>query len=168
MSKSSIRILGSGPTSAPPLELQYRACCWLLNFSGPSCTIFPLDDIIAVFASRHKILNFWVVCTKYSANLCFLMFVPNRTNKIGQLFYSHVLLHHCHFFSSIFLHPSRSLGVSSTFSPISAKSPPGSTSKSGRRAQASRTCWYLFSSNSDPKRMLSFTVPFWIQDCCGT
>lgn len=94
--KSSIRRLGSGSASAPPLGLQHWACGRLLN---PSYIIFPFDYVIPVFASGHEIWNFWIICTKYSANLCFLMFVPNRTNKIGQLFYSHVLFHHCHFFS---------------------------------------------------------------------
>lgn len=52
-----------------------------------------------------------------------------------------------------------------TFSPISVRSPPGSSCRSGRRAQASMTCWYRASSKGDPKRMLSFSVAFWIHAC---
>lgn len=55
-----------------------------------------------------------------------------------------------------------------TFSPISVISPPGSTSRSGVKAQASRTQRYFGSLQSFPNRMLSRSVAFWIQACCGT
>lgn len=55
-----------------------------------------------------------------------------------------------------------------TFSPISVSSPPASSFRSGARAQASITCQNRFSSRGEPKRMLSLSVAFWIQACCGT
>lgn len=54
------------------------------------------------------------------------------------------------------------------FSPISVWSPAGSMVKSGRRAQVSRTVLYRVLSIFIPKRMLSSTVAFRIQACCGT
>lgn len=55
-----------------------------------------------------------------------------------------------------------------TFSPISVRTPPGSSFRSGASAQASITFWNAFSSCGVPKRMLSFRVAFWIQACWGT
>lgn len=58
--------------------------------------------------------------------------------------------------------------LSLTFSPISVRTPPGSSSRSGARAQACITSWNLLSSWGEPKRILSLRVAFWIQACCGT
>ena len=57
---------------------------------------------------------------------------------------------------------------SPTFSPISTMSLPGRMSRSGPKAQASRVLPYLILFTSFPKRMLSFSVAFWIQACWGT
>lgn len=149
------------PLCSPPCEVSLGpGTGWL---ASQILISFLLDDTNLIFASSYKFLIF-----KYCINSRFLVFVQTRLCKPASScppVFSAILTF---FLSWPFLYPSRSLGIPSTFSPISARSPPGSTSKSCRRAQASRICWYLFSSNSDPKRMLSFMVPFCIQDCWGT
>lgn len=72
----------------------------------------------------------------------------------------------CHDYHIQVHEPLKSLNP--TFSPISVRSPPGSSSRSGARAQACITSWNCLSSWGEPNRILSLRVAFCIQACCGT
>lgn len=54
-----------------------------------------------------------------------------------------------------------------TFSPISVASAAGRRSRSGSKAQASRTRWYQPSFFWPPNTIFSFKEAFWTQACCG-
>ena len=88
-----------------------------------------------------------------------------NNNKRWAVYQLHKIMRIVHMYDD---EPNEFQQSARTRSPISVMSLPGRMSRSCFRAHASSSYWYFVSSRDLEKRMLSFSVRFCIQACCGT